>query len=263
MYKISDVAKMTNISTRTLRYYDEINLLKPSNTSENGYRMYLSEDLDKLQQILFYKNLGLSLIEINKIVNDNNFNLEESLNETLEKYKTQRQYIDDIIENIELSLKDIKGEIKMSKEDKFKTIQEFEEFKDKMLEDNEKEYGEEMRANPSQYDPEMVKYSQRKVKNMTKGEFEEIENLRKEIQELLEKHVNVDDFDSNIAELIYSKHKQWLFFYWGKYDPRMHRGVCDIYIYDERFKKHYDSNLEGCAEFLRNCVYFVTNKEVE
>ncbi len=263
MYKISDVAKMTNISTRTLRYYDEINLLKPSNISDNGYRLYLSKDLDKLQQILFYKNLGLSLIEINKIVNHENFNLERSLKETLEKYKVQRQYIDEVIANIELSLKDIKGEIKMSIDEKFKTIQEFEEFKDKMLSDNEKNYGEEMRANSSQYDPVMVKYSQRKVKNMTKEEFESNENLGKELQELLVKHVNDEEFNVEIAKQIYEMHKKWLVFYWGKYNVESHRGVCDMYIYDERFKKYYDGDAEGCVEFLRNCVYFVTNKEIE
>ncbi len=263
MYKISDVANITKISTRTLRYYDEINLLKPSNVADNGYRLYSELDLNKLQQILFYKNLGLSLIEISKIINDKNFNIEQSLKETLLKYKSQRQYIDEIIENIEISLKDIRGEIKMSKEDKFKTINEFEDFKDKMLSDNEKEYGEEMRANPDQYDPEMVKYSQRKVKNMTKEEFEEIESLRKEIQELLELNVNNDEINSDVAELIYNKHKQWLFFYWGKYNAEMHRGVCDMYIYDERFKKHYDSKVTGCAELLRNCVYLATNKEIE
>ncbi len=263
MFKISEVAKMTNISTRTLRYYDEINLLKPSTISENGYRVYLTDDLDKLQQILFYKNLGLSLIEINKLINDKNFNLEKSLNETLEKYKTQRKLIDGVIDNIEKSLKNIKGETIMSKEDKFKTIQEFEKFKEEMLDNNDKEYGEEMRANPSQYDPEMVKYSQQKVKNMSKEEFEEIETLRLEIQELLEKHVNDEVFDAEIAELIYKKHKQWLTFYWGTYNEEMHRGVCDMYIYDERLKKHYDSKIDGCADFLRNSVYFVTNEEIE
>ncbi len=250
---------MTNISTRTLRYYDEINLLKPSASSENGYRLYMPRDLDKLLQILFYKNLGLSLIEIKKIINNKDFNIELSLTETLEKYKLQRQHIDDIIKNIELSLKDIKGEIKMSNQDKFKTIQEFENFKDKILSDNEKKYGEEMRAKPSQYDPEMVKYSQNKVKNMSKEEFDEIENLRKDIQQLLEENANNETFDSEIAELIYNKHKQWLFFYWGKYSVETHRGVCDMYILDERFKKYYDANINGCAEFLRTCVYFATD----
>ncbi len=262
MYKISDIAKISNVSTRTLRYYDEINLLKPSSISENGYRLYSTAALDKLQQILFYKSLGLSLLEINLTINDKNFNIEKSLESTLIKYKKQRQHIDNVIANLELSLKDMKGEIVMNKEEKFKTLQDFEDFKDEMLRNNEEKYGEEMKANPNQYDREMVKYSQQKVKNTTKEEFAEIEGLRLEIQELLEKHSADETFDPDVAKLVYNKHKNWLMFYWGKYSPETHRGVCDMYIYDERFKKHYDSKVDGCTEYLRNCVYFVTNEDI-
>ncbi len=262
MYKISDVAKIAGVSTRTLRYYDEIELLKPSELSDGGYRIYTEVDLDKLQQILFYKNLGLSLYDISKIVNHKDFNLEKSLKDTLQQYKSQKEQIEEIIENIEKSLKNLKGEIIMGSKEKFEKIQKFEEYKQQMLDENERKYGEEMRSNPQQYDPEMVKYSQKKVKNMTKEEMEEIEGLRKDIQRLIEEHYKDENFDIEVAKEIYEKHKAWLFFYWGKYVVEAHRGVCDMYIYDERFKAHYDKNFEGCAEYLRKCVYFCTDGEL-
>ena len=65
---ISQVAELTGISTRTLQYYDEIGLLKPSELTESGYRLYDDEALQKLQQILFFKELGFQLKEIKEIV---------------------------------------------------------------------------------------------------------------------------------------------------------------------------------------------------
>ena len=68
MRTISQVAELTGISTRTLQYYDEIGLLKPSELTESGYRLYNDEALQKLQQILFFKELGFQLKEIKEIV---------------------------------------------------------------------------------------------------------------------------------------------------------------------------------------------------
>ena len=58
MRTISQIAELTGISTRTLQYYDEIGLLKPSRLTQSGYRFYDDEAMQKLQQILFFKELG-------------------------------------------------------------------------------------------------------------------------------------------------------------------------------------------------------------
>lgn len=255
MYKISEVAEITGISTRTIRYYDEIGLFKPNKLMENGYRLYTSEDIDLLQQILFYKTLGLELKDIKEIISDENFDLEQSLETTLKNFKEQKIEVEKIIQNIEKSLKNLRGEVEMSKEEKFEI------FKQGMLDENEEKYGEEMRKNPTQYDPEMVRYSRDKVKYMTKDEYDGIEKLGKDIIDLLEKHVNDVEFDEEIAKSIYEKHREWLVFYWGKYVKEAHRGVCDMYINDERFTAYYDNGIEGCAEFLRKCVYFCTDEK--
>lgn len=68
MKTISQVAKLTGISARALQYYDEIGLLKPSSLTRSGYRLYDDEALQKLQQILFFKELGFSLKEISEIM---------------------------------------------------------------------------------------------------------------------------------------------------------------------------------------------------
>ena len=74
MKTISQVAGLTGISTRTLQYYDEIGLLKPSETTAKGYRLYGDEVLERLQQILFFKELDFKLKEIKEILSINNEN---------------------------------------------------------------------------------------------------------------------------------------------------------------------------------------------
>lgn len=73
MKTISQVAELTGVSTRTLQYYDEIGLLKPSELTQSGYRLYNDEALQKLQQILFFKELGFKLKEINEILQKPDF----------------------------------------------------------------------------------------------------------------------------------------------------------------------------------------------
>jgi len=60
-YTVKGLSKLAGVSTRTLRYYDEIGLLKPMRTNSSGYRIYGQKEIDLLQQILFYRELGVSL----------------------------------------------------------------------------------------------------------------------------------------------------------------------------------------------------------
>ena len=73
MRTISHVAELTGISIRTLQYYDEIGLLKPSELTQSGYRLYNDEALQKLQQILFFKELGFKLKDIREILEKPDF----------------------------------------------------------------------------------------------------------------------------------------------------------------------------------------------
>ena len=72
-YSIKKLSEIAGVSTRTLRYYDEIGLLKPARVSSSGYRIYGKKQVDILQQILFYKELGISLDEIKEIIQNPNF----------------------------------------------------------------------------------------------------------------------------------------------------------------------------------------------
>ena len=98
MRTISQVAELTSISTRTLQYYDEIGLLKPSELTESGYRLYDDEALQKLQQILFFKELGFKLKEIKEILQKPDFDRIKAFKRQKELLLLKRNRTDRLIQ---------------------------------------------------------------------------------------------------------------------------------------------------------------------
>lgn len=91
------VAELTGVSTRTLQYYDEINLLKPSELTPSGYRLYDDEALQKLQQILFFKELDFKLKEIRDILEDSDFDNIKAFRKQKELLELKRKRLDKLI----------------------------------------------------------------------------------------------------------------------------------------------------------------------
>ena len=79
MKTVKDVSEITGVSIRTLRYYDEIGLLKPTELTEAGYRLYDNKALEKLQEIMFFRELEIPLMDIKKIMDNPNYDKEQAL----------------------------------------------------------------------------------------------------------------------------------------------------------------------------------------
>ena len=101
MKSISQVAKLTGVSIRTLQYYDEIGLLKPSKLTASGYRMYDGNALQTLQQILFFKELGFSLKEIKEILEKPDFDRIAAFKKQKELFLLKRDRLDRLIQLLE------------------------------------------------------------------------------------------------------------------------------------------------------------------
>lgn len=121
-YSIHELSKIAKISTRTLRYYHEIDLLKPKRINSSGYRIYGENEVDKLQQILFYKSMGFKLEDIKSIVSSPSFDIMTALNSHKKELLKRREEIDLLIENVEKTISYKKGEIKMSDKEKFEAF---------------------------------------------------------------------------------------------------------------------------------------------
>ena len=107
MKTVKEVSKITGISIRTLRYYDEIGLLKPARVTEAGYRLYDDQELEKLQEILFYKELEIPLSDIKKIMENPEYDKQKAL--AVQKFllECKRNRLNGIIELIDDVMKGI------------------------------------------------------------------------------------------------------------------------------------------------------------
>ena len=97
LYTVKEVSRISGVTVRTLHHYDQINLLKPACTAENGYRMYDNTSLKTLQSILLFRELEFPLKEIGAIVNNPGFDTAKALCDQRELLKLKRQHIDGLI----------------------------------------------------------------------------------------------------------------------------------------------------------------------
>lgn len=249
-YTVQKLAKMAGISTRTLRYYDEINLLKPARINSSGYRIYGQAEVDKLQQILFYREMGVSLEQIKEIINDPGFDVIQALKGHREKLLEKRKQIDLLISNVEKTIAEKEGRITMSDKEKF------EGFKKKLVDENEKKYGKEVRE---KYGADALERSNRKVLGMSQEQYEELEKLTTEVLDTLDAAFKTGDPAGELAQKAADLHRKWLCFYWDDYSKEAHAGLAQMYVDDPRFKAYYDRNQPGTAEFLRDAILIYTD----
>ncbi|MBD0381973.1 MerR family transcriptional regulator [Paenibacillus sedimenti] len=248
-YTVQKLGRLAGISTRTLRYYDEIGILKPARMSSSGYRIYGQAEVDRLQQILFYRELGVSLDNIKEIVTSPSFDGAKALKEHREQLLDKRKQLDLLIANVEKTIALSEGRMTMTDKEKF------EGFKQQLIDDNEKKYGKEIRE---KYGDETVDKSNEKLKNMTQEEHNEVTRLANEVAATLAEAFKLGDPAGELAQKAADLHKQWLTYYWSEYSKEAHVGLAQMYVDDERFKAYYDEKQPGTAEFLRDAIYIYT-----
>lgn len=248
-YTVQKLARLAGITSRTLRYYDEIGILKPARINSSGYRIYGQAEVDRLQQILFYRELDVDLESIKKIVNSPSFDDVKALKEHREKLLTKREQLNLLIANVDKTLAVREGRMTMSDKEKF------EAFKQKLINENEKNYGEEIRA---KYGDEQIDNSNKKLKGMTEAQYAEVEKLEKEVLDLVNEAFLIGDPASELAQKAADLHRQWLSYFWDSYTKEAHAGVAQLYVDDERFAAYYDKKNSGVAEFLRDAILIYT-----
>ena len=167
-YTIKKLAQLAGVSTRTLRYYDEIGLLKPSEINENNYRIYNEKNVNKLQQILFYRSLDFSLSKIKQLLDDPDFSRLKALKDQQNLLLEKRNQVDALLTNITKTIADYQGEITMTDKEKFAA------FKKEQLEKNEDEFGTEIRQN---YGTDVIEQSNKKYGQLSKEDFDQMEKI--------------------------------------------------------------------------------------
>jgi DNA-binding transcriptional MerR regulator len=140
-YTVKQLANLAGVSRRTLHYYDELGLLRPAAHGDNGYRHYGEAEVLRMQQILFYRELGLSLEEIRAILEQPDFDLLHALESHRGALLEQVDRLQRLIETVEKTILHIRGEIEMSDLEFYKGFDE-EKQKRRTLEARQR-YGDE------------------------------------------------------------------------------------------------------------------------
>ncbi len=236
---------MAGVSTRTLRYYDEIGLLKPVRTSRSGHRIYGQREVNQLQQVLFYRMLEFPLERILDIVQSEGFDELEALRGHLAALESKRDRLTILIDTVRRSMDAYQGGESMKDEEKFAG------FKETMIRDNEENYGREVRE---KYGDRVVDASNQKLMGLTRHQYDELQKLSEKLNDKLKEALVHGQPDSPAAQEACALHQQWLEYFWPVYSKEAHRQLGQMYVDDERFGRYYDAIAPGCALFLRDAL---------
>ena len=239
MYTVKQLAKLAGVSVRTLHYYDEIGLLKPSSLGGNGYRHYEEEALLKLQQILFYRELELSLDEIKAVTGRPDFDVETALRSHREALQGKVERLKRLIQTVDNTIDHLKGNESLNAKGLFEGFSEEEQEK----------YAQEAEQ---MYDPETVRASNRKWKSYSSAQKEHILTEGKAIYTDLAAAMPKGAGSKEVQAVIAHWHQHMQNF-WSPNDEQL-LGLADLYNDDPRFKANYDKIDPKLAGFMREAV---------
>ena len=228
MYTVKELARLTGLTPRTLRYYDSIGLLCPQRGKENDYRLYGSAEVDRLQQILLYRDMGLPLEEIKNLLDAPGFDRERTLREHLDRLLERRREVDGLIHTVRSTLQSIEGGTTMTDQEKF------EGMKQQAIRENEAAYGQEARK---KYGEDAMDEHNKRLANMTEEEWEQMKTEEEGYKAALRRAAEAGDPAGEDAREAVRLHAAWLAHYWpqGAVTPQAHIGMAEMYTQDERF----------------------------
>ena len=242
-YSIGDMAKLSGVSTRTLRYYESEELIKPKRNEAN-YRVYNENDAKQLAQILAMRACGLSIADIKGVFDNSGSSLSIALEKHLQHLFEQKTQIEALIVRSEEAIKAIKRISNMESK------KAFEELKKQAIFENEKEYGHESRA---LYGDEVIDAANEHLEGLSEDEWDEKQALEEQIKSQLQNAMKIGDPKSTEARELAQMHARWICLHWGEnaYSREAHLGLAKMYAADKRFIDYYDRAAgKGATEFL-------------
>lgn len=235
---IGEMAKLTGVSVRTLHYYDQIGLLCPETAADSGYRWYGEADVERMQQILFFRELDFPLKDIRSILADPQYDKKEALRRQRQLLQMKRDRLDRLLALLEANLK---GEQAM----------EFKEFDAAELEQARRQYADEARARWGGTDAwrQSEERTARLDENGWAAQAEEMNTVLRKAATLR----HSDPAGPEARALV----QEWQAFISGHYydcTNEILAGLGQLYTEDERFRKHLDRFGEGTASFLSAAI---------
>lgn len=245
MIKIGTLAKKSGVSVRTLRYYEEIDLLIPSEILESGYRIYSDADAMRLQQIMFYKELDYSLSNIKEILGNKDFDLLSSLENQRKVIEQKKDLYSKLISTINNTINELKKGRIMNIDELYEGFPE------------SKEYREEALANWG----ENVRQAESKLMRMSKNDFKKLNDGFMGLWRELSKAIGLPPDSERVQSLI-SQHRAYICTYWGVDDitDDQYLGLAELYVQDKNYTTIDGVEHPEMGKFLKRAMNHYLDK---
>lgn len=237
---VSEAARLTGVSVRTLHYYDEIGLLNPSRISGAGYRYYDDYALERLQQILFFRELDFSLKDISHILSSPAYDRKQALQRQRELLCLKRRRIERLIGLVENTLK---GEAAMS----------FDAFQQDELIKAKEQYAAE--AKEKWGNSPAYAQCEKKTDGYSSADWEEATAEANKMIALFAQAKEQDPHGAEAQRLV----EKWRAHISSRYydcTPDILAGLGEMYTQDERFQKNLDRFGAGTAQFMSRAIQY-------
>jgi DNA-binding transcriptional MerR regulator len=242
-FTVSQVSRLAHVTVRTLHHYDEIGLLVPSQRTDKGYRQYTGTDLQRLQQILLFKELGFSLDAIASIIDEPASERRAALLSQREKLLTERRKTEAVLRAIETAIQALDGGGKMDEKKIFDGFEEFDHAK----------YADEARERWG--DTDAYRESERRTRRYSKDDWTrikaELAAIHNGMGQLLAQGRASDDAAAlELAE----RHRLHIDRWFYPCSHQMHVALGEMYVADPRFTETYERIQPGLAQYMRAAI---------
>lgn len=255
-YTVSEVAKLSGVSVRTLHHYDEVGLLKPSWVGANGYRYYGKDELLRLQQILFHRELGFPLEQIARVLDAPDFDRVAALKAHRAKLTAEARRHRRLVRTIDETLAALQGEREM---DEKKIYEGFDI-------DPEKQAKAEAWLR-GRYGPEIqskIEHSKTTMKGWSKAEVKAFEDEIRAFEAAIAKAM-ADGLpaDSAAVQGLMRGHCAWIGRGWGMTPNKgAYLGLAGIYQEEPGFRVRYEGFAPGLTEYLAEAMKVFAEREL-
>lgn len=254
-YTVNHLARLSGVSVRTLHYYDEIGLLKPSDIGSNGYRYYDRPDLLQLQQILFYRELGMPLAEIKRTIEDPKFNVAQALSAHRRRLEADIARYHSLIRTIDDTLTELSGDPVMQA----KMTNPFRGF----TPEKQALYEKELVDQYGDYAARQIAESKQRVGKMSHQQMEALKREGDEVHLALVGCINSGDGpNSSKVQALVGRHYAWLCNYWTP-DAQAYTALGQLYKDHPDFRSFYDKYDARLVDFLADAMKIYADEKLD
>ncbi|MFK0192570.1 MerR family transcriptional regulator [Kitasatospora sp. NPDC090308] len=243
-YSVGRLAAVAKVTVRTLHHYDRIGLLVPGGRTPAGYRCYGEAELDRLQQILFYRELGFPLEEIAAILDDRTVGPSEHLRRQRELIGDRIRKLEELAAAVERAMEARTLGIQLTPEEKFEVFGA--DYQEDWEDEAERRWGA----------TDAWKQSQRRTARYTKADWERIKAEADGVNDALVAAFTAGAApDGEQATAVAEQHRRHIGRHFYDCGPQTHRCLGDMYLADPRFTETYERLAPGLARWLRDAIH--------